>query len=85
MISCRFEGDDVLCQCLFVFVPFPLSHLNVYLYLTLCACKRMLPFEALSFGLKVPDEHEEGDAAPSREQHMDFGVSVGAGASVVCR
>jgi hypothetical protein len=70
--------------CLFVSFSFvspqrlPLPH-------TLCACKRMLPFEALSFGLKVPEEHEEGDAAPSREQYMNFGISVGAGATVVCR
>ena len=58
---------------------------NVCDYLTLFAGKRMLPFEALSFGLKVPVDQEPGDDAPSREQFMDFGVSVGSGATLVCR
>jgi hypothetical protein len=58
---------------------------NVCDHLTLFACKRMLPFEALSFGLKVPVDQEHGDGAASREQIMDFGVSVGSGATLVCR
>jgi hypothetical protein len=40
----------------------------------------MLAFEALSFGLKTPEEETRG-----QQQAMDFGVCVGEGAAVVCR
>ena len=40
----------------------------------------MLAFEALSFGLKIPDE-----GAMLETQAMEFGVCVGEGAAVVCR
>ena len=56
---------------------------------TLSACKRMLPFEALSFGLKVLEESGDGEGLQTlesgKQQEMDFGVCVGSGATVVCR
>jgi hypothetical protein len=54
----------------------------------------MLPFEALSFGLRGAEERFEGVSAKHEDEEsgegmpcltMDFGVSVGAGAVVVCR
>ncbi len=52
------------------------------------ACARMLPFEALSFGLRGAEERMEMGKEVKEEVAgltMDFGVSVGAGAVVVCR
>ncbi len=48
----------------------------------------MLPFEALSFGLRGAEERMEMGKEAKEEVAgltMDFGVSVGAGAVVVCR
>jgi hypothetical protein len=61
--------------------------------LILSACKRMLPFEALSFGLRGSseangdgaDNHAAGEGSEAVEAVFDFGISIGAGAVVVCR
>ena len=49
----------------------------------------MLPFEALSFGLRGAEERmemgKELEGAGVAGLTMDFGVSVGTGAAVVCR
>ena len=75
------SGNTVMMQCW--------CKNGVIVEVTLSACTRMLPFEALSFGLKVPEENgdEEGMQAleSGKQQEMDFGVCVGSGATVVCR
>jgi hypothetical protein len=53
----------------------------------------MLPFEALSFGLRGSSEangdgadaHAAGEGSKAVEAVFDFGISIGAGAVVVCR
>jgi hypothetical protein len=67
---------------------------NVFVaVLILSACKRMLPIEALSFGLRGSSE-ANGDRADALavggggeavEAVFDFGISIGTGAVVVCR
>jgi hypothetical protein len=70
LTSCRFESDKVLRT-------------------------RMLPFEALSFGLRGADDHTGEESSEHADGGlregdidgwaMDFGVSVGAGAALICR
>ncbi len=80
-MTCLVSGNTVVTECR--------CKNDVVVEVTLSACKRMLSFEALSFGLKVPEENgdEEGMHAleSGKQQEMDFGVCVGSGATVVCR
>ncbi len=110
LISCRFEADDALSTILphfcnsinccisfstnfrdFVCCSFVLFSFELILF----TCKRMLPFEALSFGLRGSNNASkdeagadfagEGEKECVGEAVFDFGISIGTGAVVVCR